>query len=138
MILRSLPVYTHETLVLSPPPLASHYMRQARMGRNRHNTTHRAGMTLNTVLYNGRQARIRPNRLDRHPQHALHSADAPLDLNSFSCSGVHPTQICVSFTDNVVGVGLTAEDCGIVNNSRLTITFIDEVIRPPADFHVMT
>ena len=48
--------------------------------------------------------------------------------------GVRRTQICVSFTDNVVGMGLTAEDCGIVNNSRLTVTFIvDEVIRPPTN-----
>ena len=48
--------------------------------------------------------------------------------------GVRSTQICVSFTDNVVGMGLTAEDCGIVNNSRLTVTFIvDEVIRPPTN-----
>jgi len=44
----------------------------------------------------------------------------------------------VSFTDNVVGMGLTAEDCGIVNNSRLTVTFIvDEVIRPPVNLPVM-
>ena len=44
----------------------------------------------------------------------------------------------MSFTDNVVGMGLTAEDCGIINNSRLTVTFIvDEVIRPPLNLHVM-
>ena len=42
--------------------------------------------------------------------------------------GVRPTQICVSFTDNVVGMGLTAEDCGIVSNPRLTVTcIIDEM-----------
>ena len=35
----------------------------------------------------------------------------------------------MSFTDNVVGMGLTAEDCGIVNNSRLTVTFIDDTIK---------
>ena len=35
-------------------------------------------------------------------------------------------------------MGLTAEDCGIINNSRLTVTFIvDEVIRPSTNIHVM-
>jgi hypothetical protein len=36
--------------------------------------------------------------------------------------GVNSSRLSVSFTDNIVGNGLTAEDCGIVNNSRLTIT----------------
>ena len=36
--------------------------------------------------------------------------------------GVDLRRLSVSFTDNIVGSGLTAEDCGIVNNSRLTIT----------------
>ena len=31
--------------------------------------------------------------------------------------GVRSTQIGVSFTDNVVGMGLTAEDCGIVKTT---------------------
>ena len=43
----------------------------------------------------------------------------------------------MSFNDNVVGMEHTAEDCGIVNNSRVTVTFIVEVIRPPANLHVM-
>jgi hypothetical protein len=53
--------------------------------------------------------------------------------------GVRPTQIIVSFIDNVVGLGLTAEDCGIVNNSRLTITFIVDEIKTKAQFrnHVL-
>ena len=47
--------------------------------------------------------------------------------------GVPPTQICVSFTDNVVGMGLTAEDCGIVNNSRLTVTFIVDEMKTESE-----
>ena len=43
--------------------------------------------------------------------------------------GVRPTQIHVPFTENDVGMGLTAEDCGIVKNSRLTVTFIDDKIK---------
>jgi len=56
-------------------------------------------------------------------------------MNEFSYSGVRPTQILVSFTDNVVGMGLTAEDCGIVDSSRLTVTFIDidKVTHPTAN-----
>ena len=41
--------------------------------------------------------------------------------------GVRPTQIMVSFEDNFVLMGLTAKDCFIVNNSRLTITYIDDI-----------
>jgi len=53
--------------------------------------------------------------------------------------GVRPTQIIVSFIDNVVNIGLTAENCGIVNDSRLTITFIDEKIKTKEQFreHVL-
>ena len=47
--------------------------------------------------------------------------------------GVRVTRICVSFTDNVVGMGLTAEDCGIVNNSRLTVTFIVDEMKTESE-----
>ena len=52
---------------------------------------------------------------------------------------VRPTQIIVSFEDNVVLMGLTAEDCGIGNHSRLTITFIDDEIKTKEQFkeHVL-
>jgi hypothetical protein len=65
----------------------------------------------------------------------LYTAGTALVLNELSYSGVHPTQIIVSFTDNVVGMGLTAEDCGIIDSSRLTVTFIDidKVTHPPAN-----
>ena len=38
--------------------------------------------------------------------------------------GVHPKQIRVSFTDTCFGMGLAAEDFGIVEASRITFTFI--------------
>ena len=50
--------------------------------------------------------------------------------------GVRPTQIVVSFTDNVIGLGLTAEDCGIVNSSRLTVTFIVDFRKYPEVFDI--
>ena len=42
--------------------------------------------------------------------------------------GVGLNDITVSFCDCFVDYGLTAEDCCIVNNSRLTVTFIDRII----------
>ena len=62
----------------------------------------------------------------------LYTAGTALVLNELSYSGVRPTQIIVSFTDNAVGMGLTAEDCGIVDSSRLTVTFIDDKVTHPA------
>ena len=47
--------------------------------------------------------------------------------------GVRSTRICVSFTDNVVGMGLTAEDCGIIHNSRLTVTFIVDEMKTESE-----
>jgi hypothetical protein len=61
----------------------------------------------------------------------LYSAGTALVLNDFSSSGVRSTEILVSFADNVVGMGLTAEDCGIVDSSRLTVTFIDDKVSHP-------
>jgi hypothetical protein len=49
--------------------------------------------------------------------------------------GVRPTQIIVFFIDNFVNIGLTAEDCRIVNNSRLTITYIDDIIKTKEQFN---
>ena len=43
--------------------------------------------------------------------------------------GVRTTQIVLSFNDNVIGMGLTAEDCGVVDYSRLTVTYIDDEIK---------
>ena len=37
--------------------------------------------------------------------------------------GVRPSRIHVFFMDNEVGRGLSADDCGILDNSRLTVTF---------------
>ena len=48
--------------------------------------------------------------------------------------GVRHTQIMVSYTDSVVSMGLTAEDCGIDNYSRLTITFLSETIKTKRQF----
>ena len=42
---------------------------------------------------------------------------------------VKPTQIMVCYTGSVVSTGLTAEDCGIDNHSRLTITFLSKTIK---------
>ena len=52
---------------------------------------------------------------------------------------LRPTQIIVSSDDNVVDSGLTAKDCFIVNNSRLTITYIDDKIKTKEQFreHVL-
>jgi hypothetical protein len=47
--------------------------------------------------------------------------------------GVLIDDLDVSFNDNVIGLGYTAEDCGIVNGSRLTIR-IDTQVRTTTKF----
>ena len=53
--------------------------------------------------------------------------------------GVRPPEIQVSLNDDYVGEGLTAEDCDIVNNSRVTVRFIRDGIRTKRQFreHVL-
>ena len=51
--------------------------------------------------------------------------------------GANPEAITVSFTDNVIGRGLTTKDCGIVDGSRLSVT-IENYIRTAEEFrHVV-
>ena len=49
--------------------------------------------------------------------------------------GFRPTQIIVSFMDKIVNMGLTAKDCAIGNDSRLTFAFHPETIKIGMHFY---